>query len=190
MLKYEARYRTCYTTQFFLVASSKDKFLDSVQGLLQTLDLPQRHKLDPNVRIQALHDWLFQTSHWLLLIDNIGLETVELVRELLATDAQGHVIFTSQSKGAVEKITGSSKACLELRELSLNEATEMFFAEADINPDVSTRQVGAEVVSAMGLMPHAIEQAASYVKVNGVEPQAFLVRYKEAPEQVSPSRVE
>lgn len=188
MLKYEAKYRRCYTTQLFLIASSKDKFLASVQEVLETLNLPQRQEQDPNVKIQGLHIWLNQSSNWLLLIDNVSYESVQPIRQLLTADALGHVMLTSQLRGAVEKITGSSKSCLELRELGLGPAVDMFISAADLNSDESTRQVGTDVVLAMGLMPHAIEQAASYIKVNGVDPRVFLARYRKTPEQVWRSR--
>lgn len=184
MLKYEAKFgNRCYTTRIFLVASSRTKFIHSVQEVLETMGLPQWHTADPNVKIQGLHNWLSQSKGWLLLIDNAHYESVDLVRELLVTDAQGHVIITSQHKGAVEKITGSLKTCSSLEELGPNDAVDMFVAATGLDDDNSNRQVGTEVVNAMGLMPQAIEQAASYIRENAISPDDFLARYKQVPEQ-------
>lgn len=185
MLKYEAEFgNRYYTTRIFLVASSKSKFIHSVQEVLETMGLPQCHTADQNVKIQGLHNWLSQSKGWLLLIDNAHYESVDLVRELLVTNAQGHVIITSQHKGAVEKIAGSLKTCTSLEELDPDDAVNMFVAAAGLNPDDSSQQVGTEVVNAMGLMPQAIEQAASYIRRNGITLDDFLERYKQVPEQV------
>lgn len=183
MLKFEAKRRKCYTTHIFLIASSRAKFLASVQEVLEMLDLPQRHKEDPKLKILGLHNWLSQSSHWLLLIDNVGSESVELIQRLLTAE-HGHVILTSQLRGALEKITGSSKSCHSLDELSLDEAIDMFINAADIDSDDANRKVGADVVNAMGLMPHAIEQAAAYIKVNGISPDVYLARYKQGAKNV------
>lgn len=183
MLKFEAKRRKCYTTHIFLIASSRAKFLASVQEVLEMLDLPQRHKEDPKLKILGLHNWLSQSSHWLLLIDNVGSESVELIQRLLTAE-HGHVILTSQLRGALEKITGSSKSCHSLDELSLDEAIDMFINAADIDSDDANRKVGADVVNAMGLMPHAIEQAAAYIKVNGISPDVYLARYKQGAKNI------
>ncbi|KAK0624534.1 hypothetical protein B0T17DRAFT_557399 [Bombardia bombarda] len=181
MLKYEAMYRMCYTSQLFLVASSKAKFLDSVQQASSALGLFQHHT--HSSAIQGLHNWLCQTSGWLLLIDNVAYETVDLILQVLPSNAGGHTIVTSQLRGAVEKITGLSKACLALPELELDDAVDMFVAASDIDSKAMSREEKVLVVKAMGLMPHTIEQAASYLRVNHLDPGVFLARYNKTPGQ-------
>jgi hypothetical protein len=191
MLKYEATHRGCYTSQLFLVASSQAKFLDSVEQACNSLGLHHQHAHDPkfpNAKVQELHDWLFQNSGWLLLIDNVAYETVDVILELLPSNAEGHTIVTSQYGGAVRKITGLPQVCLALPEMVLDDAVDMFVAAADIDSETMSHKEKVDVVKAMALMPHAIAQAASYIKVNGLEPAVFLTRYNTAPELVSCSR--
>ncbi|KAK4146229.1 uncharacterized protein C8A04DRAFT_35209 [Dichotomopilus funicola] len=184
LLKYEALYRKSYVTQLFLFAPSKKRFLDSVQEVLETLELPQRERPDPRAKILGLHNWLLQSRNWLLLIDNIAPESVDLILQLLASAAPGHVILTSQVRGAVERITGSPKLCLSLQEPPLDEAVEMFLNTAGVAPSQESKQAEADIVRALGLLPHAIEQAASYTKVNGLTPRAFLERYQKTPDRI------
>lgn len=90
--------------------------------------------------------------------------------------------------GAVRKITGLSQLCLALPEMALDDAVDMFVAAADIDSETMSRKEKVDVVKAMALMPHAITQAASYIKVNGLEPAVFLTRYNTAPGRVSRSK--
>ncbi|KAK4156183.1 hypothetical protein C8A00DRAFT_12868 [Chaetomidium leptoderma] len=146
LLKYEAVYRKCYPTQLFLSAPSKKRFLDSVQKVLETLELPQREKPDPSAKILGLHNWLLQSRNWLLLIDNIAHESVDLILQLLASGAPGHVILTSQALGAVERITRSPKLCLSLQEPTLDEAVEIFVNAAGVAPNEESKRVGADII--------------------------------------------
>ncbi|KAL1843463.1 hypothetical protein VTJ49DRAFT_1573 [Mycothermus thermophilus] len=165
MLKYEAEYRSCYSTQLFLSAPSKKNFQDSLQDVLEALDLPQRDKPDLSAKILGLHNWLLQSQNWLLLIDNVDNESVDLILQLLAPGAPGHVIVTSQ-------------------EPPTNEAVEIFIKHAGIAADAENKSVATEIVQALGFLPHAIEQAASYTRVNWLSPEAFLDRYQETPDEI------
>lgn len=185
MLKYEAKHRASYMSHVLLMASTKAKFLSSVEGVLAVLGLAQRHRTDPDTKLRDLRDWLSQSDSWLLLIDNVNYETANLVRHLLPSDGSGHAIITSQFQGVVEKVTGSSKLCLELGELEVDDAADLFFATVDMDSDDElSRRAARDIVALMGRVPHAIEQSASYIKVNGLDLNTFLARYDRTPEKV------
>ncbi|RWA05639.1 hypothetical protein EKO27_g9464 [Xylaria grammica] len=47
-----------------------------------------------------------------------------------------------------------------------------------------SNELATEIVKEVGLLPHAIEQRASYVKFNNLDLQTFLERYRQTPNQV------
>ncbi len=142
------------------------------------LGLPQQEKADPTVKVLALHNWLLQSSEWLLLIDNVAHESVDLIRQLLASSAPGHVIVTSQARGAIERVTGSPNLCLQLQQPAVQEAVGIFVNAAGIALEKECEEVGIDIVTALGFLPHAIEQAASYTRYNDLTPRDFLSRYQ------------
>ncbi|KAK4163002.1 hypothetical protein QBC43DRAFT_345419 [Cladorrhinum sp. PSN259] len=191
LLKYEAAYRKYYTTQFFLSATSRSRLLYDIRRTLETLDRPEGRKAasdsdaDASLQILALHDWLSQsTSNWLLLIDNISPDLVDLVQKLVPAEGPGHIMLTSQIRGVVEKIAGLPKLCLHLNELPIDDAVQLLIDVTGVESDLETSEDGANIVRALGFLPHAIQQVGSYIRVNALSFKTFLERYNNTPETI------
>lgn len=184
MLKYEEAYREKYLYRFFIHAGSEDKFMRSCQAVLDRLELPEREKPGRHLKISAIHKWLKETDNWLLLFDNVGSEEGHIIRDLLPSEPRGHVLLTSQWERAVRLITGSPQLCHELKEPEEEDAIDMFFEVSEIEKRSEYQKLVKEIVEEVGLLPHAIDQAASYIKVNCLELDQYLSRYREAPHQV------
>ena len=131
MLKYEEVYRSHYTSRLFLTAGSSIKVINSVEQLLDILDLSEREDLSISKKIASLNGWLTSHEDWLLMIDNVGEDEHQILLDLLPLTPRGHVILTSQRRGALEKVTGRLQLCLEIGDPSVADAVEMFFESCE-----------------------------------------------------------
>nr|XP_036582647.1 uncharacterized protein CTRU02_07200 [Colletotrichum truncatum]KAF6791438.1 hypothetical protein CTRU02_07200 [Colletotrichum truncatum] len=145
MLKYEAMYRESYTNHLLLVGSSKEKFFNSIQEALQAIGLPQRLDQEPRLKLFGLHDWLLNSRDWLLLIDNARSECVEGIRQLLASDTQGHVILTTQSQSVATNLFGRSNS-FPLEKMEPNDAVQVFISAASLDQTDSNLELGQEII--------------------------------------------
>ncbi|KAI0977175.1 hypothetical protein F4678DRAFT_412097 [Xylaria arbuscula] len=184
ILEYEKEHRNIYYSQIFLSAGSHVKLATSCYETLQEMGLAPDANLDNLAKIQLFFRTLSNIKHWLLLIDNVGREEVDTIRRLMPIDASGHIIVSSQLRLVTERLAISADDTLELKELGLNEATEMFITAARCERSETNLQLAAEIVREIGLLPHAIDQVAAYVKFNNLELETFLVRYRRMPNQV------
>ncbi|KAI0111281.1 hypothetical protein GGR51DRAFT_72276 [Nemania sp. FL0031] len=180
MLEYEKRHRNIYDNRFFLSAGSVAKLSTSCYNILGKLKLTGNGSLDDNSTIKTFFRSLSGMRKWLLLIDDVGQEEVDMIRHFLPVDIPGHVIVSSQLRSVIENWTDNST---ELKELNIDEAIEIFKASGyelvQSNHDLAT-----EIVKEVGLLPHAIEQVVSYVKFHDLSMQTFLDRYRRAPNQL------
>ncbi|KAJ8130087.1 hypothetical protein O1611_g3542 [Lasiodiplodia mahajangana] len=180
MLEYEKKHRNTYYSQFFLVAGSVAKLSTSCHEILEALELTADASPDDNSTIEIFFQSLSGMSNWLLLIDNVGQEEVDTIRRLLPVRSPGHVVASSQLRSVIESLTDNS---MELGELNPDEATTLFMASG-YEPLQSNYELAAEVVNEVGRLPHAIEQVASYIKLNNLDMETFLDKYRQMPSKV------
>ncbi|KAK5633886.1 hypothetical protein RRF57_009600 [Xylaria bambusicola] len=184
MLEYEKRYRDTYHSQFFLSAGSHTKLAASCQEILQEMDLIQDAISDNLSMVQLFFRSISKLQNWLLLIDNVGREEVNIIRSFLPVDTSGHLIISSQLRLVTENLAVSTKNTLELKELGLNEAVEIFMTTTGCQDSAANIETAASIVRELGLLPHAIDQVASYINFNNLNLETFLTRYRRIPDQV------
>lgn len=184
MLKYEERFHSEYTSSIFLTSGSQEKLIESVNQLVELLELPERGGSNPAVNLNALRQWLRANTNWLLLIDNVGDLEYDTILDLLSSTSEGHVILTSQRRGAMESITGRHTMCLEITEPSVEDCVDIFFEGCGMKATVANRKFAQVIVRDVGYLPHAVKQCASYIKENGIDLEEYLDRYSKAPEKV------
>lgn len=185
MLKYEEVYRSDYTSRLFLTAGSSVKVINSVEQLLDILNLPEREDFSISKKIVSFNDWLTSHEDCLSMIDNVGEDEHQILLDLLPLTPRGHVIPTSQRRGALEKVTGRLKLCLEIEDTSVAEAVEMFLESCEIQGADDNPELARQIVQAVGYLPNAVQQSASYIKENGIDLAEYLSRWQKAPNQVT-----
>lgn len=184
MLKYEETYRSDYTSRLFIAAGSLVKLADALELLLDLLGLPGRDNSTLSVKVTAFKHWLSSHEGWLLLIDNVGEEEYDTLLDILPSTPKGHVILTSQRRGAMETIAGRIQMCLEIKEPSVDESIEMFLESCELHLSAENQRLAHQIVQDVGFLPHAVQQSASYIQENGINLNEYLVRYQKAPDQV------
>lgn len=176
MLKYEAERKDYYSYTLFLNASSTDKLekacLDIVEGLN-----PRHRRSGDHPGVRELFSWISTQSDWLILLDNVNEEAVNVLQLYLPAHASGHVIITSQLRLVAEKIAGSPQSCLLLQEPKVPDAINIFLNASGLDPSPENFETGDKITRLVGLLPHAIEQVASYMKMNMIDSKEFITRF-------------
>jgi hypothetical protein len=189
MLKYEQKFGETYqAASLFLVGGSRDKFIQSCQNLLEVLELPERERPEPDMKIHGLRKWLNEIDDWLLIIDNVSNSEFPDIQNLLESTKKGHVLVSSQSFAVVDKIVGNEEACREIRGLSEQDATTLFLTTSDTEEDSGNMILAADIVKQAGYLPHVIDQAAWYVRKHDIDLKQYLKRYRETPSKVNAPR--
>ncbi|OQE21317.1 hypothetical protein PENSTE_c012G09370 [Penicillium steckii] len=185
MLKYEQKFaQTYHSASFFMVAGSREKFIQSCQNILENLELPERERPEPEMKIQGLRKWLNDRDGWLLIIDNLGNKELPYVQNLLDAKKNGHVIVSSQSFSAVDSIVSCGDSCREIRGLTEEDAINLFLTTSDTESTTESRNLATEVVKEVGYLPHMIDQVAWYVRKHNIDLQQYLKRYRESPRNI------
>jgi hypothetical protein len=140
------------------------------------------------MKIHGLKKWLDEIDGWLLIIDNVSSSELPDIQNLLDSTKNGHVLVSSQSFAAVDKIVGNEETCREIRGLSEGDATTLFLTTSNTTEDSENKILAADIVKEAGYLPHVIDQAAWYVRKHDIDLKQYLKRYRETPSKVKAPR--
>jgi tetratricopeptide (TPR) repeat protein len=121
---------------------------------------------DKSVGVVAALQWLATNRRWLLVFDNAP-DAASLL-DYFPAAGNGHVIVTSRSPA-----WGKFAVPLEVEPLSRDEG--LGFLHARLGPHVvSDSQSGLRLVDALGSLPLALEQAASFIETTAIALPDYL----------------
>jgi hypothetical protein len=121
---------------------------------------------------------------WLLVLDNVNIETINFLRQHLPRrNSKGNIIFTTRTESVAEALTNSAAQhhqSFELRAPILKDAVNLLLKEtgAGANPVPSSIDRAEDVVKCVGCLPLAIAHAASFVKQSHINLDELLELYK------------
>lgn len=185
--EYAYRYQTEYSAVLWVSADGKKLLRSSFAQLSELLGFKAETQND---QIMAVQSWLRSHDNWLLIFDNA--ETLELLiaaKELLPTNTNGHVLFTTrtQATGSVSSITvdcfdDDTGSVFLLRRAKIV-ATNLATLE-EVRPYVSDHnwQMATTLVHELGGLALAIDQAGAFIEQTGCGLNSYLKLYrKDAP---------
>jgi len=204
-LKYASTYREQYSAVFFVSAARKSTLSDGYERITSLLDLPEKSRTEPAVKIAAARTW-FENSkshngkNWLLVVDNINPEIVDvedqimddldatvtdLVRDFLpreGTSPRGSILLTTRKPRVAETVVGSnSNLCIGLGEMDEKDAVDLLLrASGRANGNESAETI----VKELGYHPLAINQAAALMKVADIDCESFLENFRDEKDEV------
>ena len=176
-LEYAYRYRTNYSSVFWISAVTRAKLLS---GFIEIADASQcfRYAKDeqPEKIANATIQWLSTTNHrWLLIIDN--LDDITIADGLIPRiESKGHVLITTRNQNSA----GIPAEGFEVLSMSADEALNFFLLRAQLTNSVITEDhnEASEIVERLGYLPLAIEQAAAYVRMSR-NTREYLLAYEQ-----------
>ncbi len=149
------------------------------------LQLPERQDADQQRIIVAVQRWLTTHSGWLLIWDN--LEEMEFLQRFLPPASRGAVLITTQRQAL-----GTLAQGLELPTMTPEEGMLLLLRRAKVlSPQVMSEQMhqlavskpteyaaARELVTVMGGLPLALDQAGAYIEETGCNLSDYLQRYE------------
>ena len=159
--------------------ASVDKLNSGFSKLFDLIDTKGRVELDQSAKCTAARIWLEDGEsqikrRWLLVVDNANQETVEHIREVLPrNNSSGKIVFTTRTKQVAQSLAtafGERHPCIALPAPNTDDAVILFLSAAGIEReklDAEELQKAKDVVKAVGRLPLAVDQAASFAKESG-----------------------
>lgn len=184
-LEYAYRYAQHYQALFWIEAETVESVLSSMQRLAEVLQLPDPQLADQHRLVTAIHQWLVSHHQWLLIWDH--LEELDLLQRFLPPTQHGSILITTRSQAL-----GSLAQELLLPPMTLEEGSLFVLRRAKVLPLTATeeqrkqlvQQVPAEfaavreLVTTMGGLPLALDQAGAYIEETRCSFSSYLKRYE------------
>lgn len=180
VLEYAYRSRNEYQAVFWIRADSVEHASADFLALATFLKLPERAAQDRTITCEAIKQWLYRQSGWLLIFDNA--DNLLLVRDVLPPGYQGHVLITTrtQATGGIARRLDLETMSGETGMLFLLRRAGLLFSDASLAQVAPAHLEGSRaVVHELGGLPLALDQAGAYIDETASSFQHYLNVYRE-----------
>ena len=164
-LEYAYRYADNYTGVFWIEAETAGSLMSSLIAIADILNLPEKQEQKQDRIMAAVTHWLNNHGDWLLIFDNI--EDIESVKTVLPSARRGYLLFTSRKQSL-----GLTLHTLTLEPMATEEGVRFLLHRARLldrtapldHLSFTEHAVAKEIVSIMGGLPLALDQAGAYIE--------------------------
>jgi tetratricopeptide (TPR) repeat protein/transcriptional regulator with XRE-family HTH domain len=178
-LEYAYRHAQEYQAVFWLRADTRDAVVAGFLEIARTLNLPEHDQRDQLIAVAAVKNWFGQHTDWLLILDDA--DDLAFLPEFLPAPLRGHLLLTTRAQALgglasrieVEVLEPETAALLLLRRSGLL-ALDAPLTQAEPT-DV---QAAVRLVSELGGLPLALDQAGAYLEETGCGLQQYLDLYR------------
>ena len=178
--EYAYRYHHDYEAVFWVQAETQAALVSSFITLADLLALPEKVGDDQNRLVAAVLRWLHQHKGWLLIVDNV--EDLGLLKPFLPATDQGAVLLTTRLR-TLDRFA----LTIELPPLSDEEGIQLLLSRAKREssffsseyPDTEWLTAAKTLVTLMGGLPLALDQAGAYIERTGCHLVEYLRMYQQ-----------
>lgn len=185
-LEYAYRYALEYSAVFWIEAETSERITGSLLRIAESLSLPEHLAADQPPILAAVQHWLATHSRWLLIWDN--LEDLDLPERWLPPARQGIILITTRGPAL-----GTLALGRELLPMEQEEGMRFLLHRAKLLEPGATREqirqfaarsptnaaAAEELVTTMGGLPLALDQAGAYIEETGCSLVDYVQRYEE-----------
>ncbi len=155
-----------YERVLWVRADSEELLRSEFASLATLLDIEEKARAEPELRIEGVRRWLTEKSGWLLIIDSADKpESVRWLSALLPLRPAGHVLVTSTHRS-----WNQLAQSLPVQVLAPQHAIELL-AHRSGRPRC---RESAAIALRLGQMPLALMQAAAYLERTGMSYGKYL----------------
>jgi tetratricopeptide (TPR) repeat protein len=180
-LEYTYRYALEYSAVFWIRAETVTSIVSSLLQVAEVLQLPGRDDHNQQRVIAAVQRWLSTHGQWLLIWDNM--EDLELLDRFLPSTGSGAVLITTRCQ-----VLGTRARGIDLVPMKQEEGVLFVLRRAKVLSPEATREqlrqfaqrmpahyaAAVELVSALGGLPLALDQAGAYLEETQCAFSAYL----------------
>lgn len=180
--EYAHRHKGDYAHIFWVVADSEDGIRSSYVQIAQLLNLIASVNATESAAVSELMRWFGNTKGWLLVLDNA--DHLDAIKSFVPNDGAGSVLMTTR-----QWATGSLAEAVHLLEMSEEESAQFLLRRAGLlgweqsltDAIRCERDAALALISALGRLPLAIDQAAAYIEETGASPRSYLDELEKHP---------
>ncbi|KZP12197.1 TPR-like protein [Athelia psychrophila] len=175
-----------YSHVFYVSASTVEKLSQGLARILGLLNHADRNHPDQAMQLAAMRLWFEQSDRhgcrrWLLILDNVTAESAQFLREHLPRqNASGNIMITTRTHNIAESVAnvaGQEHILFELKAPSKAQSVDLLLRWGGIQTSTAEDLKSAEkLVSRIGCLPLAVEQAGSYMKRSGFKNASQMQR--------------
>jgi tetratricopeptide (TPR) repeat protein len=177
-LEYAYRHALEYSAVFWIRAEMEGQIIASLLRIAETLQLSGRDDTDQQQVIAVLQRWLSTHGQWLLIWDNM--EDLALLDRFLPPVRQGAILITTRSQAL-----GTFARGLNLSPMESKEGMLFLLRRAKVLPSEAIEwdrlpgayEAAVELVTILGGLPLALDQAGAYIEETGCSLTGYLQRY-------------
>jgi tetratricopeptide (TPR) repeat protein len=179
-VEYAYRYSDEYKAVFWVKAETESALVSGFVEIARLLNLPLKDAKDENETVQDVRRWLEQNESWLLLCDNA--DNPAVLKSFLPRNRMGHILLTSRAQNFDD--LGIAHP-VPINEMPPDEALA-FLLKRTGREDASEeeRHCAEELVTELGYLALAIEQAGAYIAAKQAGISAYLNSYRNRKLQV------
>jgi tetratricopeptide (TPR) repeat protein/transcriptional regulator with XRE-family HTH domain len=180
-----------YSAVFWIGAETEEQVVSSLLHIAQELQLLERDNQDQQRIIAAVQRWLSTHTHWLLIWDNV--EELTLLDRFLPSSRSGAVLITTRTQAL-----GTLARGLNLSPMEQEEGVLFLLRRAKIlEPEATDEHVqqymayfpshyaaAVEIVTTLGGLPLALDQAGAYLEETGCSLVGYMQRYQQQAQQM------
>jgi tetratricopeptide (TPR) repeat protein/transcriptional regulator with XRE-family HTH domain len=186
VLEYAYQHALEYSAVGWIAAETTETVVSSLLRVAEHFQLPDWQDTDQQRVVAAVQRWLSIHSQWLLIWDN--LEDLGLLPHFLPSLRQGSVLITTRSQAL-----GSLAHGVDLCPMGEEEGRLLLLRRAKmLSPQAPAEQMrklvtsrpteyaaAGDLVSVLGGLPLALDQAGAYIEETGCSLSDYLHRYSE-----------
>lgn len=186
VIEYSYSYALEYSAILWIRAENVENIITSFLNIAELLHLPEHQNEDQQYIVAAVQNWLMTHDQWLLIWDN--LENMELLTHYLPTVYKGAVLITTRYQ-----ILGNIALGLELPPMAQEEGMLFLLRRAKVlnlqdtyeqEHLLAQHRIAAELVTAVGGLPLALDQIGAYIEETGCDFTTYLHLYTQHSSQL------
>ncbi|HEU5379211.1 MAG TPA: FxSxx-COOH system tetratricopeptide repeat protein [Ktedonobacteraceae bacterium] len=180
-LEYAYRHALEYSAVFWIGAETEESIVACLLHIAEMLHLPEREDTDMQRAVMAVQRWLSAHGRWLLIWDNV--EDLALLDRFLPATRSGAILLTTRRQAL-----GTLAHGLDLLPMEQEEGILLLLRRAKLLAPEATGEhmqqfaermpaqyaVAAELVTVLGGLPLALDQAGAYVEETHCGLAAYL----------------
>jgi tetratricopeptide (TPR) repeat protein len=167
-VEYAHRHLNEYDYAFWMTAHSREALISGYATTADLLGMSLAEAQDQASVVRAVKQWLSAHQRWLLILDNA--DNLAMVRELIPTGRNAHVLLTTQAQAVgeipqrveIQEMEGEEGALFLLRRAKYILGDELFAAASPADQD-EAKAIAAQLDG----LPLALHQAGAYIEETG-----------------------
>jgi tetratricopeptide (TPR) repeat protein len=173
LVEYAYRHRDEHMAVLWVNGGSEDTIESDFVHLAAALKLPERRAQETRKVRDAVTRWLQGNRKWLLILDNVN--APEPILPLISLADRGVMVIVSQ----VRDLQGlEARSHTPIEELSSDGAVELLRRRTEHTAEPFSTEAAGALAQALGCLPLALEQAASYITAKNTSISDYLQSYK------------